>query len=963
MVRRFTGFVSTFASLLASTAVVAMAGQASAQTYGPDPRVTAGTLDNGLSYLLMPLEAVEGQQHGAAVRLIVDAGLIHENEGQWGTSSVAAETARLRAGDGATAGVKEDQAVIGIDLADDSTLAARLSQLAGLASGAAVPASTIDVARASVAAKVGGLTPEQRVHQQAMRRLNPGSRAVRQPAGSLPDAIRAVTPAATTEFMTRWYVPSNMTVVVTAEGTADELRGLVQGAFGALPRVPKPASPATNAAQWSVPPAPIIIEDADLTSAIVGIVSARPGRAPASPRDFRSSLVQESGLELLERMVLTRMIKGKVPFTFADTSRFYGSEGLTWTTFHVMGDPAKWQELVTAAIGEVNRHRIHGMDNLEARETLIAMAGNWDEQAAAEETANAPALADMLVRTRGGPSQRDRTELLVALVGSVTADDMEWEFNKRFDPSSAAIVVALPSRPGNPSEAMVRETVAAAWSSQPEATSELVRPWKLFPELPVPGEVAEMSQDPETGVWSGWMSNGVRFHVRQMAARKPGGIEIGMTIAGGELIETAPTRGLSEVVAQSWNSLSTPNMSAEDLAALLTPSGSRFQTWAQPDQMRLSVTTDTAWFNAHMQRLHAMLTQSVQSQRTIDQLVATRTERSEAFGSDASETFGVLLANTQYAPGEVRVRPPTPDMARALTPEAATAWRERIMACPMEIAITGDVDPADAIEAIRFYLGSLPARPRISSETFAELRTARLNPVPHAGSTMLDAMGGTSSLILHGFYVCQPSEREDAMALLAAAAALNNRLNSNAPALGLPGGGFVTTNFSPAYPGTSFLFYGIQAQGLNEEGVAHVARTAREQFARFAAEGPTDEELAPVLDTLANDSEAGMDMPTAWWDHMCAMTYRGLTIQDMIRQPLQYRQLTREAVREVFAKYMNRENNSLDITVIPQPPDGLIDFINNPPPAPIIDEPAVPAGPPSGDPDAAPQPATPQGPG
>ncbi len=944
MIRRLTGFVSM--------ALLALGGQAMAQTYTPDARVTAGTLENGLRYLLMPLEGGAGQGRGAAVRLIVEAGLVHENEGQWGSAAVAAETARMRVGEGATAGVKEDNAVIGIDMADGSTLAARLTQLAGLASGSTIPPATVEAARTSVAARLGALTPEQRVHEHAMRRLTPGSRAVRQPAGGLGDAVRSVTPQATGEFINRWYVASNMTVVVAAPGTPDELRGLVQGAFGSLPRVPKPASPATAMTAWSVPPAPIVIEDADLTSAIVGIVSARPGRQAATPREFRSSIVQEGGVELLERMVATRMTKHKVPFTFAHTSRFYGSEGLAWTTFHVMGDPAKWEELVTAAITEVNRLRIHGMDATEAKETLISMAGQWDEQANAEEGAPASALADMLVRSRGGPSQRDRTELLVAMVGSITADDMEWEFNKRFDPASAAIVLALPSRPGNPSEAQVRNAVATAWNAQPDPTSELVRPWKFLPDLPTPGEVAEMSQDPATGVWSGWLSNGIRFHFRQMAAREPGGVEIGLTIAGGEMLEDASTRGLTEVVSLSWNGLVTPSMTQEDAIALLSPSGARMQAWAQPDQMRVNVTTDSSWFNGFMQRIHVMLTQSVATQRVVDQYIATRAERREVVGTDPSETFTKLLGDAQYVASEVRVRPPTEEAAAAITPEKLTAWRERLMMCPMEIALVGDIEPGDAIEAVRFYLGSLPDRPRISPQTFAERRTPVTNPLPHAGQKTLEMLGSTTSLIIRGFYICPPTQRRDAMSLLAAASTINARMNANAPALGLPGGGFVTTNFSPTYPDTSFLFYGLQAQSLNAEGVAHVGRTIEEQFAKFAAEGPTDDELAPALETLANDAETGMDMPTAWWDHLCTMTYRGLTVQDLSRQPEMYRSLTREEVREVFAKYFNRENNRLDVTVVPLPPDGLMGFIDNPPPPPPIVEPVEPQGPPASDPDA-----------
>lgn len=922
--------------------------------YGPDPRVTTGTLDNGLSYLLMPLTATStGTERGAAVRLIVEAGLVHENEGQYGTADVAAEAARLRAGAGATASVEPEQAVIGFDLAagaDSATLAGRLSQLAGMASGSPLAGDAVNAARTAAADRLAHRSPEQRVHDQATRRLMPGSRAVRRPAAGLADSVRAIAPDAVNEFLRRWYVASNMTVVVAGPGSADDLRALVQNAFGALPRVPKPASPAPAATAWTPPAGPIVIEDPDLSTVMVSVVSARPGRSNASVRDFRTSVVQEAGIRLLSSLVSTRITKHKVPFSSAVATRINGSEGLSWTAFNVTGDPSAWRDVVTNAVSEVNRLLVHGMDRIEVRETLIAMAAAWEAEEVAEADAGAGALADMLVQSRGGPSKAQRVDLLVAIVGSISADDAEWEFNKRFDRSASAVVVALPSRPGNPAEAEVRQIVSQAWSAQPEPASELIRPWKVMPQLPAGGEIAEMTQDAASGVWSGWLSNGIRFHFRQMAGREPGGVEVGLTIAGGELLEDPTTRGLTDVVCLSWNGLTTDEWAQDTLYNLYAPSGARMQAAAQPDQIRVNVQTDRSWFNPFMQRLNIMLTSSIVSQRNIEQYVANLQERLDVVGSDPNETFTKLLADAQYVQGEVRVRPPTVAMAQALTVDAARAWRDRMAACPMEIAIVGDIEPADALEALRFYLGGLPDRPRIGTATFAERRGHVTNPLPHEARKILDVRGSTTSLIMHGFYVCPSTERADAMALLAAASALNNRLTTNAPTLGLPGGGFVAVNFSPSYPDTSFLFYGVQAQAIDEMGVDHVVETVTAQFAKFAAEGPTDDELQPVLEQLATEAEQGMDVPTAWWDHLCTTTYRGVSVADLTDRPTTYRAMTRAQVREAFARYLARANNRLDVSVLPPPADGLINFIDNPPPPPEIEEPVLPAGPPAGDP-------------
>jgi zinc protease len=926
-------------------------GEAPAAPLGlvPDARVTTGTLDNGLTYLVMPIEnPAEGDPRGAAVRLIVDAGVLHESEGQYGTADVASEALRLRAGAEASASVDEQESVVGFDLADASTLAARLQTLAA-AAAAAPSEGVLNQARTAAADDLAARPAVQRVHEQVMRRLIPSSRVVRRPAAGLAESVRAMAPQAVTDFVSRWYVASNMTLVVVAPGTADELRAMVQSAFGSLPRVPKPASPATPMNAWTPPAMPVVIEDADLDQAIVGVISAYPGREPRSVRDFRTRIIQSTGPRILQTLATTRMDKEKVPFTSASAGHQYGAEGLAWSNFLVTGDPAGWEELVAAAVTEVNRVYTHGVDPSDVSGTLIEMATHWEELSQGEPAAPASDLADMLADTRGGPSRQTELDLLLAIAGSISADDVEWEFNKRFDPSNAAVVLALPSRPGNPSEAQVNEVVQSAWNAQPEPSSELVRPWKLRPSLPEPGEVVEMTQDPDTGVWSGWLDNGVRFHVRQMAAREAGGVDVAVTIAGSELLEDASTRGFSEGLARSLDLFGMPGMAPEDIFNLFQPSGARMQVVSMPDAFRIFTSTSRAWFNPYMQRLHVLLTDSTLSPEVVARHVETIGRAQQAAQSDPSAAFNILLGQTLYKDSEVRLRPAGPEMAPRTTVESLSGWKSRVASqCPIEVAIVGDIDPQDAIEAVRFYLGSLPARPRISPDTFDALRTDVLKPLPQTGRLQMTSLGQNNTLTLFGFYMSDPEDRAETSVFRVASSILNTRLTAQAPALGMPSGGFVSTNLIDAYPGTSFFFYAIQTPGLDEAKVQDLHRTVEEQFARFAAEGPTQDELTTAVEQLATEVEQNLDATSGWWDFLAMQTYRDRSLPELTNTAVDLRGLTAERVREVFGAYFSRPDNRIAITVLPPPPDQLLEFINQPPPAP----PAPP--------EPAPEPANPQ---
>ncbi|MCA9289343.1 MAG: insulinase family protein, partial [Phycisphaerales bacterium] len=745
-----------FAALAALMLLALLAPRAVAQGFEADPRVTSGTLDNGLRYLVVP---IDDPSRGAAVRLIVDAGLVHETENQYGTADVAAQAARAAVGSDASTSVAGDHAVVSLNLADASGLAGRLSAFSTLITGQAIRADALAAAKVAAAESLARVPAEQRVHMLAMRRLMPTSRAVRRPAAGMPDAVRALSPDAIQAFAQRWYVPSNATLIVVAPGDAEALVGQVRAAFGSLARVPRPASPATPAASWTRPAAPIIIEDPGISTPVFSLVSAAPNANADSVRAIRAELVAHVALDVLENIAQVRLTKDKVPFSAATCDTLDGPEGLRWTAFHATGDAANWSEVLTAAITEANRIRIHGIETADVGESLIAMAAELEAQTQAETTGPAATLADALVGSRGGPSAAQRLELLFAQIRNIGADDAEWAFGRYIDPGVSAMVLAIPAQPGAPTEQAVAQAAQAAWAQMPEPALELVRPWLLAPTLPTPGDVVEISQDPETQVWSGWLSNGVRFHFRQMQGRQPGGVEFSASLAGGQLLEDASTRGLSELVGRSWEVMELPDMASAKLQALLRPSSVRMQSIGLGDYYRIAVPTNRQFFNAYMQRFHAMLTRSEPNAEQVELYARGVESGAPALGIDLGDTFTHLLNETMYVPGEARVRPPTPDMASHLTVDDTRAWSRRVALAPMEVAITGDIPLEEALDALRYYVASLPDRPRISTSTFSELRANVLNPLPHVGTAEVQSMGTRAGIYVKGFYVC---EQEDA---------------------------------------------------------------------------------------------------------------------------------------------------------------------------------------------------------
>jgi predicted Zn-dependent peptidase len=94
-----------------------------------------------------------------------------------------------------------------------------------------------------------------------------------------------------------------------------------------------------------------------------------------------------------------------------------------------------------------------------------------------------------------------------------------------------------------------------------------------------------------------------------------------------------------------------------------------------------------------------------------------------------SQPMQVLADTTAaaiYPPGEVRAKALTVEQVRAITRPAAQAWLRRLITeAPIEVAVVGDVDRDTATRLAAKYLGALPARPRISDKTLADLRAIR----------------------------------------------------------------------------------------------------------------------------------------------------------------------------------------------------------------------------------------------
>jgi zinc protease len=253
------------------------------------------------------------------------------------------------------------------------------------------------------------------------------------------------------------------------------------------------------------------------------------------------------------------------------------------------------------------------------------------------------------------------------------------------------------------------------------------------------------------------------------------------------------------------------------------------------------------------------------------------------------------------------------DLAR-LTVPAAQAWIDRIVReAPIEVAVVGDIDQSRAMDLVRTYIGSLPARSRMSPETLASLRSLD-RPV---GPMVYDEKIATKTpvaMVMVGCFGPDWTDVEDRRLLNMASRILNTRMVKRIREQEqlVYGIGVRVT------PGLAFRGYGTISAGATTEPekATRLAEVVNEMMVEFATTGPTDEEMQIVRGQISNALDEQMREPSYWEFNVADMTLRDTDLDDVNAGMAPYDAFTAAQVRDAVARYYRDDSR---FTVIVRP--------------------------------------------
>src|SRR5688572_15358723 len=321
-----------------------------AQKVPVDPRITIGTLPNGLRYYIRRNQAPRNR---AELRLVVKAGSVLEDENQRGLAHMVEHMAfngsknfpgnrivafmqaiGMRFGAHVNAHTGFDETVFQLQIPTDNPAVIDRSFLVmeDWAQNVTFDSDEIDKERGVVLEEWRlGLGADSRMRDEQLPVLLKGSRyAERMPIGTS-EIIRTFTPDVLRKFYTDWYRPDLMAVIAVGDFDPAAVETRIRARFAPIPARPNPRPKPS----FAVPEHPgtlyTIATDPEADRTIVNVIGKMPERDQTTIGAYRQSLVERLFAGMLSERLAELAKTPAAPFLAAgtDRSRFIGPSEAT----------------------------------------------------------------------------------------------------------------------------------------------------------------------------------------------------------------------------------------------------------------------------------------------------------------------------------------------------------------------------------------------------------------------------------------------------------------------------------------------------------------------------------------------------------------------------------------------------------------------------------------------------------
>jgi len=704
------------------------------------PRVTTGTLPNGLTYYIRKNTEPENR---IDMRLVVNAGSIQEDDDQRGLAHFVEhmafngtrhfnaqelvdylETIGMRFGADVNAFTRFDNTTYELTVPADSAgyIDKAFLILEDWAHGQTFPPEEVEKERGVVIEEWRtGRGADQRMREAHQKVLFAGSRyAERNPIGTK-KSLDTFTRDQVVRFYHDWYRPDLMAVIVVGDIDTGEIKARIEKQFGGIPAAKHPR----ERADYTVPTASgtvvSIATDAEAGGSSVSLVTKLPRESIRTLGDYRRTLVRGLFSSMLNARFQEIVQKGTPPFIAAYAGPFHPVRGVNG---YALGARTRDDDIAggtRALVVEAERASRFGFQKTEldraTRKYLRSLERQYTERDQTDSGVYARTYAAHFLEHVPVPGIEFTLEATKKLLPTITLKEIDALADTLFGADGHVVMVSAVDKKGVavPKRDDVRAILAGVDGMEIEPYKDTVTGEGLLSSIPAPGEIVDETHNDAVDVDIWRLSNGVRVLVKKTDFKNDE-IIFGAWSPGGTSLASDATFASARLAGTLIGNCGLGDYSPTDLQKLLA--GKQFRVTPQISELAegLAGSSTREDLETMTQVVYLFFTAPRHDRDAFDAMMSRITAYVQNLRNNPNAVYNDSLT-VIFSNHHPRSQPFTTDALKAIDfDDAYSFFADRFAdAGDFTMAFVGSIDEDALRRYVKTYIASLPTKGRKES--------------------------------------------------------------------------------------------------------------------------------------------------------------------------------------------------------------------------------------------------------